>query len=365
MLREWSLLIVSVTITLILVLSILRWFAPQLLGISVDLQMVQVSDEVLPFFDSVFRPEDHAPDAPFKLRDPFIKRYRPFYREGPNRGPGDLLGFRNRFVPNRADIVVIGDSHTYGHNTSFESNWPSQLRDQLSERPIIYNMSVGGWGGVEYFEIFDKALYFKPHTIIVAFYTGNDPRDSYRMAYAEQRWSVLRPDSGLHRKDLERVNYPAPLNEQWPVTFADGMSTIFTPQLRLASNRPTPAVHAGWDIMALAARKMVTQDRANEVKIIFTIIPSKELVYVLRIRQEGLAEPEEYTTLIEAEQRNIARLQAQLSELSSAQQADVVGPLQQAALGDTPLYPATKDGHPSKAGYAIIARVLAEAVSSP
>ena len=34
-------------------------------------------------------------------------------------GEHDVLGFRNGYVPNRAAIVVIGDSHTYGVGVRF------------------------------------------------------------------------------------------------------------------------------------------------------------------------------------------------------------------------------------------------------
>ena len=89
-------------------LALIRWLAPGLLGIPVDLQIVRTSDEVVPFFENVFRPE-HRKSGPFLLNDPYtVVRARPLY--GGPAGPTDLLGFRNSDVPNRADVVAIGDS---------------------------------------------------------------------------------------------------------------------------------------------------------------------------------------------------------------------------------------------------------------
>ena len=57
--KEWLLIIVSVSLTFIIAFVLVRWFAPQLIGLPVDLQMVRVAKEVPPFFDGVFRPEDY------------------------------------------------------------------------------------------------------------------------------------------------------------------------------------------------------------------------------------------------------------------------------------------------------------------
>ena len=48
----------TATVTLVLSLGLIRWLAPALLGVPSDLQLVQVSREVPPFFAGVFRAED-------------------------------------------------------------------------------------------------------------------------------------------------------------------------------------------------------------------------------------------------------------------------------------------------------------------
>src|SRR5262245_51387154 len=42
-------------------------------------------------------------------------------------GGFDAWGFRNRRVPVSADVVAIGDSHTYGNTATMEDSWPYVL----------------------------------------------------------------------------------------------------------------------------------------------------------------------------------------------------------------------------------------------
>ena len=39
----------------------------------------------------------------------------------------DQWGFRNREVPETADIVAVGDSHTYGNTARMVDSWPFVL----------------------------------------------------------------------------------------------------------------------------------------------------------------------------------------------------------------------------------------------
>ena len=127
--KEWILLAASTVATLVLALAGIRWFAPQLLGIPVDLQMVQVGERIAPYFDGVFRYSDFN-SSEFIIKDPYVARAKPLFPDYGGVGPNDLLGFRNRSIPNAADVIVIGDSQTYGNNASLEQNWPNQLRSK-------------------------------------------------------------------------------------------------------------------------------------------------------------------------------------------------------------------------------------------
>jgi hypothetical protein len=157
--------------------------------------------------------------------------------------------------------------------------------------------------------------------------------------------------------------FPAPPEAQWQVKFPDGVQTVFTPALRYASNQSHPAVRAGYAIMARAAFLMGELAEAAHVRLVFTIIPTKELVYAEKISRAAITPRPDYSALVEAERDNIQRLAEQLRSVPGARYVDLVGPLQNAALGDLPLYPDDRNGHPVAAGYSVIADALAPAVA--
>ncbi len=361
--KEWLLLIAATLVSALIALGLIRWLAPGLLGISRDLQLVQVSKEVPPFYDNVFRDKDRQ-SAEFILQDPnSISRAKPLFPDQLGMGPNDLLGFRNRSIPNVADIVTIGDSQTYGNNAVLEDNWPSRLRAHLRDlSPVVYNMSCGAWGGPQYLEMARKALYFQPRVLVVAFYTGNDPVSSFTNVYGAERWADLRQDPDLVSGDAPKVDFPPPPSEMWMATFADGSATVFTPNLRLASNlRDNPAVRTGWSILEEVARRIVTLAEEAGARPVFTIIPTKELVYSERVRRDGLAAPVEYSTLVASEKEYLIELASALRQLPGAGYADVLQPLQESAL-QAMLYPSSQNGHPVAAGYDVIARAVASTI---
>lgn len=362
--REWLLLTSAVIITLVLSLGLIRWLAPQLLGIPSDLQMVSVSKKVPPFYEGIFRWED-VRSREFILKDPYTRvRAKPLFPEQWGMGPNDVLGFRNRYVPNIADIVVLGDSQTYGNNAVLENNWPSLMSQELAAKtPIVYAMATGGWGAVQYLYMFTNATLFKPRVIIVAFYSGNDALESFQLVYGADRWASLRPDPNIGKTDSPTGTFPPPESEWWRVRFKDGLATIFTPRHRLLSNQDHPAVKAGYAIMQEAARRMATMPGKGDINLVFAVIPTKELVYAEKVRRDGIEAPKDYLALVKAEKANVEKLAGALMNLPNAVYVDLVAPLQKAALSSEPLYPSNMNGHPIAAGYAIIAGALAPVVN--
>ena len=364
MVREWILLAVSVVTTVLLALGLVTWLAPQLLGLPADLRLVGVAEEVAPFFEGVFRREDYgSPD--FIISDPYTRvRAKPLFPEYVGMGPNDILGFRNRHFPNVADVVCIGDSQTYGNNAYLEENWPSQLRLALGERrTVVYNASVGGWGAVQYLDAFCNMTLLQPRVVVVAFYTGNDPLDSFTMAYGVERWASLRVVPGLTAADAPTVVFPPPPEDAWKVEFAGGLVTTFTPGLRLTANQDHPAVRAGYAVIAEVGRQISVQAADLDIHVVYTIIPTKEMVYAPRIRAEGVEAPDAYEALVRMEKEHIARLAGQLEKLPASSYVDVVEPLQAAASTTArKLYPETINGHPFHAGYLIIGEAIADRV---
>jgi hypothetical protein len=318
-------------------LAILRWLAPQLIGLPVDLRLVAVSDAVPPFYDGVFRSADYRASG-LLLNDPIT-----VVRAAPRRGsigpwgPNDLLGFRNAAVPNVADVVAIGDSQTYGNGVLLEQSW-------------------------QYLEMARRVPVFEPQATVVAYYTGNDAVESFRVAYGVERFHDLRPDLALGPGDAPPVRFPAPPSDLWPVTFPDGVRTVFTPRLRLEANERVPALDAGYEIMARAAAEIRRITAPRGVQLIFTVIPTKELVYATKIARDRIVPIADYVALVGVERERLQTLAGALSAVEGAVYVDVLEPLERAALAGVALYPRNHNGHPAAPGHQVIADALAAAL---
>lgn len=363
--REYLMLIASVVVAGAALLGIVRWLAPGLLGVPSDLQLVGIDEKVPPFYENVFRRQDLA-STDFILKDPLTRvRAKPLYPDTLTMGPNDLLGFRNHEVPNVADVVVIGDSQTYGNNAPIEDNWPGWMRKSLAKGGAsIYNMSVGGWGAVQYLDMFTNATVFDPRIVVVAFYSGNDSLESFQMAYGVPAWGGLRPDPELTQASAPEVAFPPPPEDWWAVEFGDGVKTAFTPVLRLSSNMEHVAVGAGYEIMAEVVRRISAMAEPRDVRVFYTIIPTKELVYRDKVNAEDLEPPASYRTLVEREADNIQVLADVIHSTANAEYVDVVAPLQKAAMGPRALYPVDINGHPEATGYKVIGETIAERVGA-
>jgi hypothetical protein len=111
------------------------------------------------------------------------------------RGAGlDAWGFRNREVPEHADIVAIGDSHTYGNAATMNDAWPRALGD--SAGLAVYNMGMGGYGPNQYYALLKtNALRLRPKIVICGLYMGDDFENAFSITYGLDHWAQLRKDS--------------------------------------------------------------------------------------------------------------------------------------------------------------------------
>jgi hypothetical protein len=96
---------------------------------------------------------------------------------------------RNPMVPTRADVVVIGDSQTYGVGVIGAASYPAVLA-RISGRST-YAMSLGGYGPVEYAYLVNQALALRPKVVVVGLYLGNDIADAH-LSLALEHWKDLR-----------------------------------------------------------------------------------------------------------------------------------------------------------------------------
>ncbi len=87
----------------------------------------------------------------------------------------DANGFRN---PERslsdAEILAIGDSHTYGYNVFADDSYPAIL-DEVTNRSV-YNFGVAGYGIYQYKVLLDQALNENADVAVLSVFVANDFR---------------------------------------------------------------------------------------------------------------------------------------------------------------------------------------------
>jgi hypothetical protein len=103
----------------------------------------------------------------------------------------DEWGFRNRRVPPTAEIVAIGDSHTYGNNATMAESWPSVVERLIGR--TVYNLGLGGYGPNQYYHLLmTRALKLKPRWVLCGLYMGDDFENAFLMTYGRDAWANLR-----------------------------------------------------------------------------------------------------------------------------------------------------------------------------
>ncbi|MGD9651622.1 MAG: hypothetical protein AB7I96_05835 [Candidatus Dadabacteria bacterium] len=337
------------------------------------------------------------------------------YKIEPHSAGHDSLGYRNKYVPERADIVTLGDSQTYGESSPAKYSWPSILGSLTGKE--AYNMGVSGYGPAEYFHLLGNgALEFKPDVVVVGFYLGNDLADTYTAVYTAEHWGHLqKPASGRGPEDGEEAKADdAPPAEDAPpvreslvyelkrrvygaagwfagnsvlyrvvtasylgdgmrqkmmldrgekITMLDageyGIHTGFTPVRRLeALDLDRENIREG---LALALGLFGDMNELAEdsgVRFLVVILPTKESVFGEFIEgNTALRYSREIDRLLLNERRVSAEAESYFDE-HGIPYLDLLGPLREAALREE-IYPNNYSGHFNRNGN----RVIAESIS--
>jgi len=334
------------------------------------------------------------------------------YRVEPNTRGHDSWGFRNKSVPEKADIVALGDSQTYGTSSLAKHSWPSVLGKLTGGQ--VYNMSLGGYGPAEYLYLMEhKALGLNPDLIIAGFSLGNDLTDSYTAVYNVPVWKDLRnpeiasvhaqisPDpnktslkknpqasfmkqiyliadwfSGhsvlyriintsylgdyIRQKRMIRMGVDIEMFED----SEHGIYTGFTPEKWLGGlDLKTPEVGEGLRLTLNFFNQMNEIAERNSVRFLVVLIPTKESVFADLIEGNGsLASSEKIDRLIENERQinNIIKSYFREHDISYL---DVLKPLK-SAVNKEQIYPSNYSGHPNKNGNRIIAESIKQSMDS-
>jgi hypothetical protein len=315
----------------------------------------------------------------------------------------DKWGFRNTEVPKTADIVAVGDSHTYGNTARMVDSWPYVL-GRLTGRQV-YNMGLGGYGPNQYFYLSKtKALRLKPKMIIWGLYMGDDFENAFSITYGLDYWGYLRklndqkvepniwedtPGPPSWNKDIRvwlsrhslvyqlalHSGFGARLNGKMQIMNAaqiySGLDTsliipeknifeAFRPHAMLFGlDQQDSRVREGMRITFELLKQMNDLCKENHVDFRVVVIPTKEMVFSAYLEHNSELPLHDVTDKVLANERLAL---AQVFQFMTDTKIPYVDPLPelQRSAGQSLYAASAGDMHPSKNGYRVIAEAVAE-----
>ena len=299
------------------------------------------------------------------VRDPILGQ-----RLDPGGSGHDQWGFRNPEVPESVEVVTIGDSQTYGVGLPRGSSWPAQL-SRLTGRSL-YNASLPSYSPVQYHELLRRyALRLKPGAVIVGVYLGNDLLESYRMVYGHPHYLALRRPDMPAPRTLARVvdpgSKPRGLSSQVR-RWLSGHSVLYQATVAVLQGRvqrdlSADVVREGLRLALLQLGQMGRLCDSAGVALTVALIPTKERVYQPLIEADPTVGRNAELRRMLANEEEADREVRRFLEENKVGYVDLLPPLR-AVVGRAVIYPPDDDGHPTAAGYAVIARAVEHAIGS-
>lgn len=333
--------------------------------------------------------------------------------------PGhDRYGFRNRAVPEKVDILFIGDSQTYGNGVPRAETFAARIADLRGVS--TYNLALGGWGPAEYYwSLREFGRQLSPELVVVSVYFGNDPFDVLQLddrlplfnlpslegpegrelralhaAFADQLkratpverkvegvlnrlrlWDVATRTLGVTLQGFDFYrrwghNYieqgrsaggQSWLFQESPFFVLDEgpISTIFTPTVRYLA----VAEEVDATVPYIGGVLKRTSQFAAELgaELLVVLIPTKEEVYAPLLHERGTPLSPSYEELLRRTAAVKGGLKAAMN-MEGLGWIDVTSALQREARRGRRLYPESHDGHPTAAGHRVIAATLQAAL---
>lgn len=337
----------------------------------------------------------------------------------PNTPGHDANGFRNDAVPEQVDVVAIGDSQTWGVNAGPSQTWPAVFA-KLSGRSI-YSMAHGYYGPIDYMMLAEDAQVFRPRTVVIALYMGNDILQSYTRVYVSDFHRALRSQEFIDRPEGDPLNAPVfrrheqfiqdrilsvskashvseraqwlmrvsalarllqqvgimPGSLSWGEIRAiaaadwaresqeDGLvlgggklRTVLTQGYRLATlDRSLRVMPEAERLTVLAIQRAMATIRSYGAQPVLAIVPTKELVYARALPDGAWRGNTKYLRLVENEEAIKASIAA-MGRQAGGIVIDLAPPFVEAIRGGQALYRQDDDGHPMPAGYRVIGETI-------
>jgi hypothetical protein len=320
-------------------------------------------------------------DSSNKAADPDLG-----YRLSSDFPQADAAGFRNS-ASAPAEVLAIGDSHTYGNNVGPKSSWPAVLTRNSGLQ--IYNAGMGSYGILTYHALLTSQCLPKARAAIIALYLANDisggGSDGQIIADPSPFWQreasalgLVWPERKRSRKEFKGyslidrlrtssaiignvravIDYKQGMPPGEPFyEFPDGVQPILVEHVVThdnATNLKNPDVATMLDNLE---RMAATWSRQEAVKVGVMIVPARErVVYAYFEKQGRLGElaPDfvsRLQNLIEMEKRCIQILSACALPYREAL-PEVLDAFESELRAGRSIYPGTGSGHPLEAGYA-------------
>jgi hypothetical protein len=324
-------------------------------------------------------------------------------RIAPHSAGFDEWGFRNPRVPERVDVVTVGDSHTFGNTARMEDAWPSVFGRQT--RLSVYNLGVGGYGPNQYYHLMaTRALLLHPKYVLCGLYLGDDFENAYSITYGLDYWASLRTggfsktnadiwgddepagpfkqfrdwlsrSSMVYRlvvhgpvfgrvKQRLQMNAAARMPDSNVATLeipAEKIQEAFRP-IRIAAglDQSRPEVKEGMRITFHFLKEMSRMCRENGCRFGVVIIPPKETVFSAYLTQNPqLRLKDVFDSLITNERIARAAVEKFLDE-SGIPYVDTLSALQHGVESEPLYYRGPADMHPNANGYRVIGQATAK-----
>lgn len=147
----------------------------------------------------------------------------------PNHPDHDRRGWRNKFALSQANIVTLGDSHTYGTSVKVEESWPYLLRSKTGLQ--VYNMALPGHSVGHSLLHLAEAKKLNPELIVLSIYFGNDFWEIMQLStFNHEISSFVSSDDKKKFIELEKVD---PMGEKWERLFGATISSYGSYKLRV------------------------------------------------------------------------------------------------------------------------------------
>lgn len=207
----------------------------------------------------------------------------------------DEHGFRNPSPwPERADIVVLGDSMAFGYGVDDPEAWTALLADELPDRRII-NLGLIGAAPQQYFRVYETfGQAMRPGLVLFCLFPGNDLADAgsfdeWLQAGSPgnyEAWRRNRNVRGLLRQSylMTFLRYAKhSLGSRFTgrtIDFPDGEQIQLAPGVYAGNELLAQPDHPNFRLVLDAVEQTRTLAERNGSQFLVLLVPTKEEVYL-------------------------------------------------------------------------------------